>query len=240
MSDLAAVNRRRKHLRKWMLIAIIPVAIAILLYGVKVVSMTAFAETTLKTYTNGDLTTAQQSASRLKFANWFEPWKAYFDNGTTMVALGSYDLAVPELDEARARYESGKDLKAKEIKEVSCKIRGNLAIAYEGLGDNQITDKKIDEAQKSYDSAKSIIKDCDDENNSDTKERLDTKSSGEAQEQPAEPEPTQEEVDAIQEQLDANNEERQDDESSDASNTSGDYTDEDGDQNSPEPVDKPW
>ena len=237
MSDIYRINRRRKTVRKWMLVAIIPVALAVVLYGVKVISMDQFASNAASSYADGDMTTAQQNAGRLKFANWFEPWKAFFNNGTTLLALGSYDLATPDLKKAVELFEEDKDLEDKEVKETSCLIRGNLAISYEGLGDNLVTDKKFDEAQEAYDSAKKVLENCDDESSQETKERLDGK--GDTTEPPQEPEPTDEEIEDIQDQLDSNNEERQDEESADPSNTNGDF-DNGGDTTSPDPVDKPW
>ena len=237
MKDLREINRKRKSIRKWMLIAAIPAMLAVALYGVKVISMNEFASSSSASYVNGDMTAAQQSAGRLKFANWFETWKASFNNGTTLIALGSYDLAVPELKTALSDFEQGKDIKDKKVKEISCEIRGNLAIAYEGFGDNQITDKEFDKAQSSYDEAKAVIKDCDDESSNGTKERLDEKEKAtEGDEQPKEDEPTKEEVEEIQDQLDKNNEDRQDEESSE---DNGEVEGGGGDSTS-EPVDKPW
>jgi len=243
IDELEAKNKRLARVRKWLLIAIAPLALAVLIFGFKVVSMNTFAQNSLDSHSTENFTIAQQNSEKQKFANWFEPWKAYYNNGTNLISLGAYDDGVKDLETALSMVTSPAG---------QCDIRANLAIGYEGQGSSLITDKKFDEAQKLFDKSKKVIDDSDEsckdeEKNPETSEsieetqaRLEETDTPPAEEEAAE-QPDQEEIEEIQGQLDGSSQQRQEDESSNPDNTSGDFTPTTG---TPIPdkevVDKPW
>ena len=82
---LLASNRRRLLVRRGIAWASLPLILVALLFVGKLVSLYAFAYQSITAYVAGDYTGSVSAAENLNPANWFEPYKAPFDQG---VGLG--------------------------------------------------------------------------------------------------------------------------------------------------------
>lgn len=233
IKTLADINKRRRHTRRVLVYIGIPFVIATVLFSAKVASMSLIANTTVGSYTAQEFTEANQSAERQKLVNIIEGYKAYYNTGTTLIALGSYDSAIGELTTAL-------DMTKDEPK-LQCNIRANLAVAYEKTADGKQDDK--DAASKLYELAKTTISEADescrqegsqsDNSMKDTESRIESKEQ-EQQDEDTQPPPTPDEQQSqqIEEQINGTAESRQDDEQ-----------DREAAKGSPDgkpPVDKPW
>ncbi|WP_235562675.1 hypothetical protein [Microbacterium sp. Root1433D1] len=118
-------NRRRRRIRRWVAIGTIPLTLVALLFVGKLLSMYAFAHQAITAYVVDDFAGSEASARGQGFLNWFEPYKAPFNIGTT---LG----AAEQLPHARAQLEEALDLATGlEV----CGVRINLALVVERMGD---------------------------------------------------------------------------------------------------------
>jgi tetratricopeptide (TPR) repeat protein len=245
MNELDIVNAKFKNMKRTLLVIMIPFVLFTLLFGAKVATMNYLAISSSKDYAHKHYSVAQQKSEKSKIINVLEGWKAYYNSGTDLIQLGTYDLAVTDLKKSLSLIPDPKK---------QCAVRANLAIAYEGQGDNFITEKRFDDAQKSLDLSKKTLSDSDkscknpeknpvtSDSMSKTKDRLD-KSGGSQNDspKPTKQQPSQEQIDAVQEQVDKNNEKRQEGTAPKAGNTNegqqSSGTNPDGPDQS---VDKPW
>lgn len=241
MNSLNDINKRRRRIRKGLTIGLLPLILCATLFSIKVLSMNAFAESSQKAFTTGNFTQSQQSAERQKFANMIEGWKAYYNDGTALVALHFYDNGISNISHALTLVKTPSE---------QCDIRANLAVALEANGRKLASDKSFAKAQKEYDQAKIVLHDADPTcldkkknpaaSNSleQTKERLNDSKKDPNKPTPVLPQPTPEQIKAIQEQIEINNQVRQDEESSKPTDGNG------ANSGNPTPsgdsVDKPW
>ncbi|MGO2746629.1 hypothetical protein [Microbacterium sp.] len=129
-SALLAANRRRRSIRRWVLIGMLPITLAALLFAGKLLSMYGFAHQAISTYVVGDYSGSTAAAQQQEFLNWFEPYKAPYNVGTALA--GS-----EELDGARAKLEEALPLASGlEV----CAVRVNLSLVIERQGDAARTD----------------------------------------------------------------------------------------------------
>lgn len=127
---LIASNRRRRSIRRWVAIGSIPFVLAGLLLSGKILSMYAFAHQSITSYIVGDYSGSTAAAEGQEFLNWYEPFKAPYNVGTSLA--GS-----EELDAARAKLEESLTLAhGLEV----CAVRVNLSIVVERMGDAALTD----------------------------------------------------------------------------------------------------
>lgn len=139
-------NRRRRRVRRWVTIALMPFALVALLFVGKLLSMYAFAHQSITAYVVDDFAGSEASARGQDVFNWFEPYKAPFNIGT---ALG----AAEQLPEARAELEEALDLATGlEV----CGVRINLALVIERMGDAAGTEGDGATAAELYDEALTI------------------------------------------------------------------------------------
>lgn len=125
---LLASNRRRRSIRRWVIIATLPLTLAALFFVGKLLSMYAFAHQAVTSYVVADYSGSAAAAERQEFLNWFEPFAAPYNVGT---ALAGAD----ELDPARIKLEGALPLATGlEV----CAVRVNLAIVIERQGDAAI------------------------------------------------------------------------------------------------------
>ena len=118
-------NRRRRLVRRIAVIVATPILVFILLLGVKVLSMYAFAYQSAAAYAAGDYAGTVQAARGQQFLNFFEPYKAPFNVGVGLTGSG-------DLTGARASFEEALGL-ARGLEQ--CAVRVNLAIVIERIGD---------------------------------------------------------------------------------------------------------
>ncbi len=114
--------RLRRRLVWWSL----PVVVLMLLVATKLLSMVAFGEDALRSYTAGNITGTQDAADHLSWLNVIEPHKAPFARGDARVLAGDFAGA-------RAAFEEALALAPKNSVE-SCQIRVNLVLSLEKLG----------------------------------------------------------------------------------------------------------
>ncbi|MEO5535611.1 MAG: hypothetical protein ABIR17_10815 [Pseudolysinimonas sp.] len=122
-------NRRRRLARRVAMIAATPILVLVLLLGVKVLSMYAFAYQSAAAYAAGDYAGTVQAARWQEPLNFFEPYKAPFNVGVGLTGSG-------DLTGARAAFEESLGL-AHGLEQ--CAVRVNLAIVIERIGDAAAT-----------------------------------------------------------------------------------------------------
>ncbi|MGP4032209.1 hypothetical protein [Pseudarthrobacter sp. 1C304] len=116
-----SLRRRRRHLLLW---STIPVLLA-LLVAVKLLSAAWFAGRAGDAFSRADVPAAESAASALGFANILEPHKAPFAAGDAMALRGEYGGARGAFEAALAAAPPADE----------CRIRANLALSIERLGD---------------------------------------------------------------------------------------------------------
>jgi hypothetical protein len=122
---LLAANRRRRSIRRWLLLAMLPLTLVGLLFVGKLLSMYAYAHQAISAYVVDDYAGSEAAAHGQEFLNWFEPYKAPFNVGTALAGAEQLPEARTELEEA---LELAHGLEV-------CGVRINLAIVIERMGD---------------------------------------------------------------------------------------------------------
>lgn len=142
------VNKERKRNRIILLIVSLPLMVIISLFGVKVFSMYANVSSVITKFEEEKFEAASHDAVEQKNANFFEPWLAPYNLGTTYAADGVYDLAEEELLDAL-------ELTMDSLNQ--CFVRSNLSLTYEANGDLLKSQDKHKEADKKYALALKVI-----------------------------------------------------------------------------------
>ena len=154
---LLAVNRRRRSIRRWIAIATLPLTLAALLLVVKLLSMYAFAHTSISSFVSGVYAESESAARGQDVLNWFEPVRAPYNIGT---ALGGAD----ELDAARSELERAVPLaQGLEV----CPVLINLSLVVERQGDAAQADGDAAQAAELYGEALEITVETPEECRSD-------------------------------------------------------------------------
>lgn len=143
---LLAVNRRRRRIRRWVAIATLPLTLAALLLVAKLLSMYAFAHTSISTFVSGAYAESESAARGQDIANWFEPFAAPYNIGT---ALGGAD----ELGASRTELERALPL-AQGLQ--VCPVLINLSLVVERQGDAAQADGDAARAAELYGEALEI------------------------------------------------------------------------------------
>lgn len=137
---LLALNRRRRSIRRWLLIALVPLSVAGLVLVVKLLSMYAFAHQSISAFHSAAFAESENAARGQDVWNWLEQFKAPYNIGT---ALGGGD----HLPEARAELERALSL-ASGLDE--CYVRINLSLVIERMGDAALAEGQGAEAAALY------------------------------------------------------------------------------------------
>lgn len=171
--------------RRRLLLASAPVVFLLALIGVRLVTLNPVHDRTLAAYEAGDRATTLEWAGRQGWVNLAEPFRAPFAVGSGHVVGGRFDLARPWFEQALAQVpQGGLD---------ECKVRVNLGLTYERLGDDAQARERPDEARQFYEKGIRVTKErppvCDaPETGEDTGARLED--AGERMEQKLEGTPT--------------------------------------------------
>ncbi|WP_052663643.1 tetratricopeptide repeat protein [Psychromicrobium lacuslunae] len=115
----------RLVLRRRLLIFTIPLVLLVLLIAGKFLSVSIASAQLNAAFARGDAAGVHSAAGVLKFANLLEPYKAWFNDGDGYVLQGDFEAAKGQFEEA---------LRLAPEKE-SCKVRVNLVLTLEKLGD---------------------------------------------------------------------------------------------------------
>jgi hypothetical protein len=247
---LLASNRRRRRVRRWIACCSLPLLLAAALFVGKVVSLYAFAYQSITSYMAGDYTGSVRAAEGLNPANWFEPYKAPYDQGVGLAESGKLVAGQKKFEES-LRLAHGLEV---------CAVRFNLALVLERQGDAAADQQNHITALELYAKALEVTagtpKECDSpqaqeqspdpqrdmsQSNKDQQERLKQKQQDQQQQQqdpdqgknkpqdPQQPQtPDQGKLDDLQKKLQQGEQERQQNQQ--------DGTDDDGGTG----TDKPW
>lgn len=154
---LLAVNRRRRRIRRRIAIATLPLTLAALLLVVKLLSMYAFAHTSISSFVSGAYAESESAARGQDVANWFEPFAAPYNIGTALA--GSDELAA-------SRSELERALPLAQGLQV-CPVMINLSLVIERQGDAAQADGDAAKAAELYGEALEITVETPEECGSD-------------------------------------------------------------------------
>lgn len=121
----------------------LPLALVMLVAGLKFVSMPLVASAANSSYSKGNYEQAERQWRTMALLNVVDRWKTPFGVGTAQLQQGNYVAAIRALTRA---YDSAPavpaDLGAVESGAVipRCDIQHNLALAYEGSADDAVTE----------------------------------------------------------------------------------------------------
>ncbi|MBS1906256.1 MAG: hypothetical protein JST33_06735 [Actinobacteria bacterium] len=122
---MLAANRRRRAARRWIAWGSLPLLIVAVLFVGKLVSLYAFAYQSITAYVSGDYSGSVAAAENLNPANWFEPYKAPFDQGVGLAESGKLAAGQKKFEESLT-LAHGLEV---------CAVRFNLALVLEREGD---------------------------------------------------------------------------------------------------------
>jgi tetratricopeptide (TPR) repeat protein len=126
------------------------VAVLLVLVAVRLLTLNLVHDRTLASYTSGDPDGAMTWAQRQGWVNVVEQFRAPFAVGDAHVLSGHYELARPWFEQAFELVpKGGID---------DCKVRVNLGLTYEALGDAAKARERPDEWKQFYDKGIRITK----------------------------------------------------------------------------------
>lgn len=135
----ARMRRRRRRL----LLASLPVVVLAVLVALKLLSLNLVHNQTLAAYQEGDQAKTLTWGERQGWVNIVEQFRSPFAIGDANVLTGHYDLARPWFEQAFEQVpKGGID---------DCKVRVNLGLTYEALGDAAKARERTDEWKQYYD-----------------------------------------------------------------------------------------
>jgi len=134
-----ALRRRRRRL----LLASLPVVVLFVLVAAKLISLNLVHSQTLAAYRDGDKATTMLWGERQGWVNVVEQFRSPFAMGDAHVLTGHFELARPWFEQAFEQVpKGGID---------DCKVRVNLGLTYEALGDAAKARERTDEWKQYYD-----------------------------------------------------------------------------------------
>ncbi|PYD00853.1 hypothetical protein B4U78_009010 [Microbacterium esteraromaticum] len=154
---LLAVNRRRRSIRRWVAIATLPLTLAPLLLVVKLLSMYAFAHTSISSFVSGAYAESESAARGQDVLNLFEPVRAPYNIGTALAGADELVAARSELERA-VPLAQGLEV---------CPVLINLSLVVERQGDAAQADGDAAQAAVLYGEALEITVDTPEECRSD-------------------------------------------------------------------------
>lgn len=140
------VRRRRRRL----VLASLPVAVLLVLVAARLLTLNPVHDRTLDAYSAGDAERTMTWAQRQGWVNVVEQFRAPFAVGDAHILTGHYALARPWFEQAFELVpKGGID---------DCKVRVNLGLTYEALGDDAKARERPDEWKQFYDKGIRITK----------------------------------------------------------------------------------
>lgn len=132
------------------MLASAPVVFLLALIGARLVTLNAVHDRTLAAYEAGDRAATLEWADRQGWVNLAESFRAPFAVGSGHVVGGRFDLARPWFEQALEHVPRGG------LEE--CKVRVNLGLTYERLGDDAQARERPDEARQFYEKGVRVTK----------------------------------------------------------------------------------
>lgn len=123
---------QRRTLRWWLMLGLIPVALAVLVVSAKLISVNVLSETAIDRFEGRAYAQGAEVARGLELWNWVEPWKAPFDLGVNLTMAGSLDEGRGKLEESLALH--GEPVTPAQLHE-HCIIVASLVTTIEKQGD---------------------------------------------------------------------------------------------------------
>ncbi|WP_413316410.1 hypothetical protein AA0Z99_07380 [Agrococcus sp. 1P02AA] len=168
---------RRRTLRWWLMLGLIPVAIAALVVGGKLISISVLSQTAIDRFEARAYAQGADAARGLEGWNWVETWKAPFAVGVHLTMAGTLEEGRAKLEEALELH--GEPETAPQLHE-HCVIVASLVTAIEKQGDAAREAESTSDANAFYSEALALIEaqpeGCFDEplaGEADTAEQLD-------------------------------------------------------------------
>ena len=144
---LAAAARGRR--RRWQ-VGLTLLCLALLVVGGKWASMAAFNHAGRAAIDRTDYAGAAEWFSANKIANWFEPWKPYFNTGVALYHQQNWDGAQAEFEQALGHVPL----------DHRCTVALNLAWTLEAKGDALLERRDRPGATAAFAKAKSVAEDA--------------------------------------------------------------------------------
>lgn len=133
--------------RKKLLLVSLPLCLVIGLFAIKMLSIPILSEIAYINYKRSDYTGAIAMIYPLNWLNYFESYKAPFNQGNAYFKNSNYS-------EAENKFRQALEMAPKER---DCDVRINLALSIEQQADTFLAQKNYDQAILKYDEAKSVI-----------------------------------------------------------------------------------
>jgi hypothetical protein len=123
---------RRRTLRWWLMLGLIPVALATLVIATKLISVSVLSQTAIDRFEGRAYAQGAEAARGLEVWNWVEPWKAPFDLGVSLAMNGSLEEGRAKLEESLVLH--GEPVTRTQVHE-HCIIVASLVTTIEKQGD---------------------------------------------------------------------------------------------------------
>ncbi len=125
-------DAQRRTLRWWLMLGLIPVALAVLVVATKLISVTVLSQAAIDRFEGRAYAQGAEAARGLEVWNWVEPWKGPFDLGVSLVMAGSLEEGRAKLEESLVLH--GEPVTPPQLHE-HCIIVASLVTAIEKQGD---------------------------------------------------------------------------------------------------------
>ncbi|MCH1883658.1 hypothetical protein [Agrococcus sp. ARC_14] len=145
---------QRRTLRWWLMLGLIPVAIAALVLGGKLISINVLSQTATDRFESRAYAQGADAARGLETWNWVETWKAPFALGVNLTMAGTLEEGRAKLEEALELH--GEPETAIEMHE-HCVIVASLVTAIEKQGDVEREAENTQGANAFYTEALALI-----------------------------------------------------------------------------------
>jgi hypothetical protein len=123
---------QRRTLRWWLMLGLIPVALAVLVVSTKLISVNVLSQTAIDRFEGRAYAQGAEAARGLELWNWTEPWKAPFGLGVSLTMAGALEEGRAKLEESLVAH--GEPVSARQMHE-HCIIVASLVTAIEKQGD---------------------------------------------------------------------------------------------------------
>ena len=148
--DRRALPPHLRRRRRRLLLGSAPVVVLLVLVAIRLVSLNLVHAQTLDAYQAGDKPRTQTWGERQGWVNVVEQFRSPFAIGDAHILSGHFELARPWFEQAFTQVpKGGID---------DCKVRVNLGLTYEALGDAAKARERTDEWKQYYDKGIAITK----------------------------------------------------------------------------------
>ena len=112
MSRRVLTDGQRRTLRWWLMLGLIPVALAVLVVSTKLISVNVLSQTAIDRFEGRAYSQGAEAARGLELWNWVEPWKGPFGLGVNLTMAGSLEEGRTEMCPLRSAASSTASLMA--------------------------------------------------------------------------------------------------------------------------------